>query len=850
MVPGELFPPEADIMRARRVRIASSTADEGSPTDDVARERARPLVRRAATAAVLVSLGLAGLAVANLYLSLDSDEVRAWIAPRAATTLNRPVTLGDAGVSLWPRPSVRMTDIRIGNLPGFEGPALAHIETARFDVGWLPLVIGRIHVRRLVLDGARLHVAIDEHGTSNFGDLVPHSQVPAAGTQTTPLSLRIGAISVSNASLSYFDAPGARSLVVTGLEAEAELERAEEGGWRSTVATRSDSLLVRIAGVGDEIVRGAGPTAVLRVRGGLDRGQIEIEEGHVAFVEDTLAVYGALSFGGPGPLLDLLFTNEDISAAFLTALFSSDTRLDLLPRVEGRLGVMVQLHGGSGEAPAVRGSVRLDDVALRLRGEPLVDDVSGIVALTPDTVTFDALEGRFAGGPFELSGTISRAAGVAAFVARGQPDLDAFDRLGLLPDGSTLSGDASLYLSIAGASSSLDSIDVVGVAELTGLQLEHARLGAPIYVPSGAVSLVGREAHWSDVGLLVGQDRVTTSGSVEDLFDFWPGTSEPPVVEASLSALHLDLGAALPALDTASRATYAQVAIAHLGGRTIADRSPSNVAAERRLSRPTRLPLRGSVDLIVDTLVYYEHVLAGVSARIELGDSALVLPTASFEAWGGRASGALRIGIGTAHEEPFSIALSVDSVQAATFLAAMSPLGDAVTGTLDLELEVAGFLDGALLPVARELTGRIAMVVTDGEVEGTGVNMALTDFLDAEDWMALSFTEWRVDMLLQDRVLDIRDADLTGEMGEVVFSGPVRLDGSAELSMAVSIPAEHLGDVSLRRTGVGQTVLEQLRASGGSLDLGLSVGGWLQAPTLEPDASNAVALAGDEPGVR
>jgi hypothetical protein len=60
--------------------------------------------------------------------------------------------------------------------------------------------------------------------------------------------------------------------------------------------------------------------------------------------------------------------------------------------------------------------------------------------------------------------------------------------------------------------------------------------------------------------------------------------------------------------------------------------------------------------------------------------------------------------------------------------------------------------------------------------------------------------------------------------------------------MALSIPAERLGDISLRRTGIGQGVLDQLRTAGATLDLGLRLSGWLQAPTLEPDASNALAL--------
>jgi hypothetical protein len=802
----------------------------------------RPAHRNALTATVVIGLGAAGLAVANLFLTLDSEDVQAWAAPRAERALNRPVTLGEARVSLWPRPSVRATDVRVGNLPGFDGPALAHIETVRLEIAWLPLVVGRVNVRRLVLDGARLHMAIDEGGTSNFGDLVPRSAEPAAAPPT-PLALRIRSVSVSDGTLTYFDAPGGRSLVVSGLEAEAVLAPAEEGGWHSTVAARSDSLLVRLAGVGDEIVRGAGPTAVLRARGGVDRGTIAIEEGQLAFAEDTLAVYGALSLGGNGPMFDLLFTNEDVSAGFLTALFPSDARLELLPRVEGRLGVMVQLHGGAGEPPAVRGSVRLDEVAVRLRGEPLVDEVTGVMALTPDTVTFDGLAGRFAGGPFELSGTLSRAAGGAAFVVRGQPDLDEFDRLGLLPDGTTLSGDAKLFLSIAGPSRSLDSVEVVGVAELTGLQLEHARLGVPLYVASGEVSLVGREAHWSELAVLVGQDRLITSGSVLDLFDLWPGSREAPLVEISVSTPRLDLSAALPARDTMSDATYAQLAWAHLGGRVVGERTAAAVAADRGLSRPERLPAGGTVDLSADTLVFRSHVLQAVSARLELDDSTLAVSTASFDAWGGHASGSLRLGIGPDRDEPFELALTIEDSDAEQFLATMTPLGEGISGTLDFRIEAGGSTDPALLPMGDSLTGALALTVANGQVAGTGVNMALADFLGTEDWFAVPFDEWIMDIRIQGRVLDIRQSDLSGEMGDIVFRGPLRLDGSADLALALSIPADRLGSISLRRTGIGQSVLEQLRSAGGSLDLGLKLSGWLQAPTLEPDASNAVALA-------
>jgi hypothetical protein len=833
-------------MRPRRVRIAGGQPDfdvvSRARTRKVDSERRRPLLRHIVIAGALVAAGGVVLAVTNLYMALDSDELVGWITPRASAELSRPVTLGEARLSLWPRPSVRMRDIRVENLPGFEGPPLAQIDAARFEVSWLPLIVGRVQVRRLVLEGARLHMGVDEHGASNFGDLVPSGVEPQEPLPAS-VALSIGKISLSGGSLTYFDAHGGRSMAASGIDAEALLAPGEDGGWGSTVAARSDSLLVRFAGIGEEIIRGAGPTVVILARGGVDPGTVRIDEGHLAFAKDTLAVYGALSLGGRRPGFDLLFTDDSISAGFLTAFFPRERRPELLPRVERTLDVMVQVTGGAEAGPALRGSVRLEGVGVRIRGEPLIEGVSGLLALSRDTIAFDSLAGRFAGGPFELSGTVARAPGGTAFVARGEPDLDTFDRLGLLPEGSTLSGDAKLYLSIAGPSASFDSLEVIGAAGLTGFQLEHPRLGAPVYIPSGEISLVGREARWSDLTVLLGHDSVLTSGSLLDLFAILPRTERIPRVDVSLAARRLDLTAMLPPRDTTSQATYAQLAIAHLGGQALDGQTAATLASARGLSRPVRLPAHGSVELTVDTLLLRQRMLGHVSARVELGESAVSVPRASFEAWGGQVDASLQLGIGSESDEPFALQLQVEQAEAERFFAATSPIGDAITGTLDLRLDVQGATDSNLLPVGQDLTGDLEMTIVDGHIGGTGVNLALADFLGDETWEDVAFGDWAMDIRILDRTLDIREASLAGDTGDVVFSGPLRLDGSADLSMGLSIPSQHLQDVSLRRTGIAQSVLDQLRAAGGSLDIGLRLSGWLQAPTLEPDASNAVALA-------
>jgi hypothetical protein len=92
-------------------------------------------------------------------------------------------------------------------------------------------------------------------------------------------------------------------------------------------------------------------------------------------------------------------------------------------------------------------------------------------------------------------------------------------------------------------------------------------------------------------------------------------------------------------------------------------------------------------------------------------------------------------------------------------------------------------------------------------------------------------------------VIEIQNGDLTGDLTHVVFGGIVDFTGAADISLALMVPPERLSSVSLRRTGIGPSVVEQLRLAGHPLDIGLHLSGFLSAPTLEPNAANALSLA-------
>jgi len=804
----------------------------------------RPLRLLLVVAVVLLCLFV--VVAASIRMLVDPDEVAAWIAPRASSALQRDVTLGGATITLVPRPGLRVSDVRVANLEGYEGPALASIDWVRFDISILPLFLGRVNVARAHVEGARVHLGVDERGVSNFGDLVPES--PASPTEApAPVSFGLHEISFEDATLTYFDSPGERSFAVAGTSGALGVDADGEGGWIVDGTGAADSLHVRAPRWNEEILRAGGPNFSLSVRGDRTFDWIEIERGAVEQFGESLAVSGRIAgLTASDPGVDLRFTNPSLGAGALSAFISSATRSGALTRAEGTLDVALRLRGplGGEVGPSLNGTVRLVDAGVRLNGGSLLAGVVGTIELDRDTLRLDSLSGTFADGPFTLSGSIVKDGHALALVIEASPDLDAIDRLGLGPGGSTLAGQTTLAVAMVGSLDALDQLAMTGTAQVTGVRFEHPRLGVPLYVPAAELEMADGDLRWGELTLLVGEEPLRTSGRLRGAVAFWLG-DVTPVVEASLSGDRLALGSVLPDDGSGPDATYAQIAFAHLGRRDVEGMRATAAGSAAGYRRPRALPVHGSVTLGLRDLSYRHFELGNVSATVELSDSTLAIRDAAFDAWGGRVRGSLDLGVGDRLDEPFTLLLEGDGLAATPFLSAMTPLGDAVSGELELDVELSGTTDLGLLPVLESLHARGIVTVTEGLVAETGLNLALADFLADDAWAAVRFSTWTTQLGISESAIHVSESDLVSDLGRTTLSGVVGLDGAVDLAMGISIPAERLRAVSLRRTGVAQSVLDHLRASGNSLDLGIRVSGSLGGPTLEPDA-----LAASEQMVR
>lgn len=812
----------------------------GAPGSDPSRRILKRVLLIAGSALGLLVL-LYGTAAVLLHTLLDPETVAGWVEPRAEAALNRDVELGGVGLRIFPRLAAELQDVQVANPPDFEGPPLARVGAVRLDVAILPLFRRQIRVDEVRVEEPAIRLAVDAEGRTNYGDLVPESSAPDEGEARPPLQLAVRTMAVRDGSLSYVREPDSVRMELSGFGADASVERDALGGWDGEVRADSDSLLLGHPVLGSDALRLAGPGVEFRGAADGELGRVELRAGSLRLAGASVELSGEIEgLKEPVRRVDLAVRSEALDVGELVAALPDAVAAGLPARVSGSLGVDVRAEGpaGPGELPEIRGRVTLSSLGLRApAGDVLADGLGGVVELAPDEVSVREVSGSVLGGPFAVDGTV-RPDSVLSYAARieARPRLETAAALATLPEGVELEGGLDVALDVEGAARRPESARFDGRVEASGLRVESPALRAPARVERARLDLLGQSAAWEEVGVALGDDSVSTTGSLEDLPALL-GLRDGALarLDGEVRSAHLDLDAIAPP-DANRRVTYGRIAFAHLGGRTIQGRSAAEWADDKGFAAPDSLRLTGETRVRVDTLRSAPHRLTDVRARVVLGPDLVEVRDASFGLYGGSASTRLSLGAGGG-PHPFALGLDVRDVVAADFLEATSPLGRYVSGTLSLELEVAGELDERLLPLPSSLGGSGRLRIREGGLDESPLTAALARVLGVPELAAPRVAMWSAPFRVEGPGLRFSEASLETSVGEFRYGGVTGLDGGLDLGVTLALPAGRLDSLALDRSGALSAVAGGLTGGGGPVALGLSVGGTLEEPSIAPRAS-------------
>ena len=138
----------------------------------------------------IITTMIASCVVLSTY---DFNRLKPWMSRLVKETTGREVILGgEIGLEFGLSPALAVNDVEFQNAPWGSRSQMAKINRLRVQVSLLPLILGRIELKRVVLLDPDILIETDEGGRSNlvFGSdnkTAPGKIKPTGGTQQTEL---------------------------------------------------------------------------------------------------------------------------------------------------------------------------------------------------------------------------------------------------------------------------------------------------------------------------------------------------------------------------------------------------------------------------------------------------------------------------------------------------------------------------------------------------------------------------------------------------------------------------------------------------------------------------------------
>jgi AsmA protein len=194
----------------------------------------------AVIAGVPLLLVLLALVVAPLLV--DSAHYKGKVMGLVEAHTGRPLHIdGALSLRLLPGPRLTVTNVRLGNPPGFTGPEFASLATLAVELEVWPLLGGRLETRGLELRGLVLNLERDARGRGNWQFATASERDPV---RASPAAMAIGGLDIRGATLNWRDAATGELSTIANLSLETDAFRTGDGVDDVGVRAQIDDLAI------------------------------------------------------------------------------------------------------------------------------------------------------------------------------------------------------------------------------------------------------------------------------------------------------------------------------------------------------------------------------------------------------------------------------------------------------------------------------------------------------------------------------------------------------------------------------------------------------------------------------
>jgi uncharacterized protein involved in outer membrane biogenesis len=163
--------------------------------------------RRKAAGIGLIALGLVAASFfvsVNILVDRNADR----LIQEIQKSLGRKLTFDQLQPDFWGSPGLSVTQLRVAEDQRFAATPFIQTKRLKLQLAWLPLLLGRVEVKRMILDEPEIQIIRNEAGSLNLLALAAPKESPREAKEKkaqTPSELFVSAVRVANGKIHYVD---------------------------------------------------------------------------------------------------------------------------------------------------------------------------------------------------------------------------------------------------------------------------------------------------------------------------------------------------------------------------------------------------------------------------------------------------------------------------------------------------------------------------------------------------------------------------------------------------------------------------------------------------------------------
>ena len=317
---------------------------------------------------LIICVGLVVLVIATLLIApafIDIQDYKPEIEKLVTEKTGRTFSVGDdLSLSLFPWAGVSLSDVRMGNLAGFNEKEFVSVKSFEVRVKLLPLISKDIQVKRFILNEPSITLVKNKNGRVNWDPLVPAAdktaapkkketaEAPSAGTGLPIKDLTVAECSLKNGSVIWIDHTTQTRKEITAVNLNVQ-DVSLDRPIKLAFAAQFDKQPVSVDGT-------IGP-----VGQDFKKATIPLELDIKALKELILQLNGSVMNPGSKPGIDLDVEIKPFSPRKLVAALDQTFPVATSdPKALDRVALKANLKGGSTQVSVSNGILNLDESTL------------------------------------------------------------------------------------------------------------------------------------------------------------------------------------------------------------------------------------------------------------------------------------------------------------------------------------------------------------------------------------------------------------------------------------------------------------------------------------------------------